>query len=257
MRVTVCELQDGPGGPADEWPALVDHARSHRSDLVLLPEMPFDTWLARSAEPDLAAWDAAVRAHEEWSLRFAELAPAAVLGTRPLTAGGRRFNEGFAWDERAGDRALHRKYYLPDEECFWEASWYERGDGDFASAEVAGARVGFLVCTEIWFTEHARAYARAGVQLLAAPRATLASSVDKWLAGGRAAAVMAGAFCLSSNRGGVDEQGSVWAGSGWIIEPEEGELLARTSTDHPFVTLEIDLAAADAAKGTYPRYVPE
>ena len=92
---------------------------------------------------------------------------------------------------------------------------------------------------------------------LAAPRATLASSVDKWLAGGRAAAVMAGAFCLSSNRGGVDEQGSVWAGSGWIIEPEEGELLARTSTDHPFVTLEIDLAAADAAKGTYPRYVPE
>jgi len=40
---------------------------------------------------------------------------------------------------------------------------------------------------------------------------------------------------------------------GWIIGPD-GQLLARTSGQAPFITLEIDLAAAAAARRTYPRY---
>jgi N-carbamoylputrescine amidase len=69
--------------------------------------------------------------------------------------------------------------------------------------------------------------------------------------------VTSGAYSLSSNRGGVDADGTVWGGAGWIIEPEEGELLARTTGDEPFVTRELDLGAADAAKRSYPRYVAE
>lgn len=57
--------------------------------------------------------------------------------------------------------------------------------------------------------------------------------------------VMAGAFCLSSN-----------GGSGWIIDAE-GTVLATTADQEPFVTLDIDLAAARAAKKSYPRYVAE
>lgn len=83
------------------------------------------------------------------------------------------------------------------------------------------------------------------------------ASVDKWIAGGRAAAVISGAYCLSSNRGGIDQHGFEWAGTGWIIEPEEGDVLALTSLEHPFVTLDIDLTIAENAKRTYPRYVPE
>lgn len=257
MKVTVCQLHEGPRGPEVEWSRLVEHVGASASDLVLLPEMPFYSWLARASQVDVEAWVAAVCSHDGWLARLDELAPAAVLGTRPVILDGQRHNEGFAWDARHGYLSVHHKYYLPDEDSFWEASWYQRGSKSFEPAEVAGARVGFLICTEMWFTEHARRYGRAGVQLLATPRATLGASADKWLAGGRAAAVTSGAYCLSSNRCGIDSRGAVWAGEGWIIEPEEGEVLARTSMEVPFVTKEIDLDVADAAKQTYPRYVEE
>jgi N-carbamoylputrescine amidase len=88
------------------------------------------------------------------------------------------------------------------------------------------------------------------------PRATLAPSADKWLAGGRAAAVVSGAYCVSSNfTGPTAGDLDPWGGLGWIIEPEEGGVLATTSEDAPFRTIEIDRAVADAAKRTYPRYV--
>src|SRR5690606_35970815 len=131
-----------------------------------------------------------------------------------------------------------------------EATWYERGPFEFEPVRLEQAGAGFLICTEIWFTEHARAYARQGIHLLACPRATMSYSVDKWLAGGRAAAVMSGAYCLSSNRGGIDGRGFEWGGRGWIVEPEEARVLGLTSQEQPFLTLEIDLQAAEQAKRT-------
>jgi N-carbamoylputrescine amidase len=257
VRLTVSQLSEAPERLESEWRQLAEHVREQASDLVLLPEMPFFRWLPRERGVDAEEWSRAVEVHEEWLGRFPELVPAVVLGTRPVLRDGRRLNEGFVWD--AADRLsrVHDKVYLPNEEGFWEASWYERGEKSFELASLDAARVGYLICTEMWFTDHAREYARQGIEILAAPRATMGTSVEKWLAGGRAAAVMSGAFCLSSNRGGVDRSGAVWAGTGWIIEPEEGEVLARTSEDEPFVTREVDLRLAAAAKSTYPRYVQE
>ncbi|MFQ5572581.1 MAG: carbon-nitrogen hydrolase family protein, partial [Rhodothermales bacterium] len=257
VNVTVCQLNDEPDALMRDWEALVVHVQSENSDLVLLPEMPFFSWIAREDTVDPATWQASVEAHDTWIARLDELAPACVLGSRPVTKAGRRLNEGFIWDPAGGYRAVHAKYYLPEEAGFREASWYERGRFDFTSAPCNRTKVGFLICTEMWFTEHARTYAKAGIHILASPRATGMASVDKWIAGGRAAAVMSGAYCLSSNRGGIDQHGFEWAGSGWIIEPEEGDVLAFTSQEHPFVTLDIDLTIAEHAKRTYPRYVPE
>ncbi len=121
----------------------------------------------------------------------------------------------------------------------------------------AGAAIGFAICTEMWFLHRAREYSKLGLQLLACPRATLSPSTGKWLAGGRVAAVVSGAFCLSSNFSGNAGAAGPWGGTGWVVEPEEGEVLATTSAASPFATVEIDLAVADAAKHTYPRYVAD
>ena len=106
------------------------------------------------------------------------------------------------------------------------------------------------------FFEWARHYARSRADLLCVPRATPHGSTDKWLAGGQAAAVCSGAYCLSSNlwapEGGAENLG----GLAWIIDPE-GEVLATTDLDNPFATAEIDLDLARQSKSTYPRYVPE
>ena len=66
---------------------------------------------------------------------------------------------------------------------------------------------------------------------------------------------MAGAFCISSNRSGGGS-GIQWGGSGWIIDPD-GEVLGLTSSEEPFLTLDLDLEEAESAKETYPRYVSE
>lgn len=248
VTVTVCELRGGR--VAEDWPALAEHVRSASSDIVLLPEMGLSPWFARERAFDAAAWADAVAAHERHlAERLGDLAPAAVLGSAPVERDGRRLNEAFVADAD-GVRAAHLKYHVPDEEDFWEASWYERGDGRFELAAAGPATVGFLVCTELWFSHHARAYGEAGAHVVAAPRCTPSESLDTWLAGGRAAAVVSGAYVLSSNHG--DER---FGGQGWIIGPD-GDVLAVTSRDEPFASVAIDLDAAEAAKATYPRYVP-
>lgn len=257
MKVTVCELTNDPASFERDWQDLVLHVQSEASRLVLLPEMPFYPWIAYTNHIDEHLWQASVEAHDKWMNRLIELSPAIVLGTRPVIEKGRRFNQGFCWDAELGYRAAHNKYYLPNEEGFWEASWYARGTNDFSAIPSRQLKLGFLICSEIWFGEHARAYARQGIHVLACPRATPKSSLNKWIAGGRAAAVVSGAFCLSSSFSGKHQLGFEWAGAGWIIEPEEGEVLGQTSPQHPFLTLEIDLKAAENAKYTYPRYIQE
>jgi N-carbamoylputrescine amidase len=257
MRVTVCELSNKRPTLESQWADLIDHCRQHRSELVVLPEMPFSPWLAESEVADQSAWMSAVIEHESWRKAYLDLVPAAVLCTDPVVDNGINYNEAYAWSTVGGYRAAHRKYYLPDEPGFWEAHWYERGPKEFVVQEIAETRVGFLLCTEMWFTEHARSYGRQGAEILAVPRATGLASADKWIAGGRAAAVASGAFCLSSNRGGVDDAGFEWGGHGWIIEPEEGGVLGVTTPAQPYLTIDIDLDVAKGAKTTYPRYVAE
>lgn len=256
MRVTVCELHNDSAEFNHDWHALIGHVAAEQSDLVLLPEMPFAPWMVWTRTVDTAVWDAAVAAHDLWIGRLEALAPAMVIGSRPVTKNGNCHNEGFVWDSDGGYRPIHTKYYLPDDERFWEATWYKRGPKQFAATKAGYATVGALICTEMWFTEHARAYARQGVEILAVPRATEWFSAEKWISGGRAAAVMSGAFCLSSNRGGVDANGMHWGGHGWIIDPD-ATVLALTSADNPFITRDVDLNCAIAAKQTYPRYVEE
>lgn len=253
MRVTVCQMDDDPAVFVADWAALRRHVQNERSELVLLPEMPFGRWFGTGRTFRQAAWDAAVAEHGSWQERLGELGPATVLSTAPVDRAGKRLNEAFIWSDGAA-RFAHDKRYLPDEEGFFEASWYQPGDGRFELAQVGGAQIGFQICTELWRPEEARLYGVAGAEIIAVPRATPAASRERWLVGGRAAAILAGAFCLSSNRAGFSCSGMAFAGTGWIIDPD-GEILAVTSEAEPFMTYDIDLDQAREAKGTYPRYV--
>ena len=164
-------------------------------------------------------------------------------------------NIGFIWESPGNLRDAHVKYYLPEEPGFWEATWYCPGVKEFKYFQTQKGRIGFLICTEVWFNTHAWDYGKQDVQLLACPRATEHATVQKWVIGGRAAAVVSGAYCLSSNRSWDSAGRSDTSAGGWIIEPENGEVLGLTSSKQPFLTLEIDLSLADHAKRTYPRYV--
>lgn len=255
VKVTVCQIRDDSEGLEQDWGLLVAEVKAEASDLVLLPEMPFGHWVAGKREVDPATWRDFVTAHDRWMPRLEELAPAVVLGTRPVESGGLRLNEAFAWERDRGYRPVHCKHYLPDEDGFWEASWYQPGPPLFQTVDTKAGRVAFLICTEMWFTAHAIDYARAGIHFLACPRASPSSSTDKWKAGGVAAAVLSGAYCLASNRSGPHPAGGNWGGTGWVIEPEDGRILGLTSPQRPVRTLTVERNVAEHAKRTYPRYV--
>jgi predicted amidohydrolase len=250
MKVTVCELHDDPAAFADGWQRLLAHVCAEQSELVLLPEMPFCRWFVGSRNLDADVWAGAVRAHDEWEHRLRELAPAVVAASRPVDFGNERYNEGFLWDADHGSRAVHAKAFLPNEEGGWEASWYNSATPEFSPLLLGSVSVGFLFCTELWATDEARIYGQEGVYLLLTPRATAAAAFDEWLARGCAAAILAGAYGLSSNR--LDESGA-FGGQGWIVDPA-GEVLAITNREHPYVTMDLDLRIADTAKASFPRY---
>lgn len=251
FRVTVSQMPAG-GYTDPEWRRLVGHVDDAESDLVVLPEMPFYRWVPASDDVDEREWDAAVAAHDEWIARLDDLAPAAVASSRPVIRDGSRLNEGFVWDAERGYRAVHHKAHLPDDPGFREASWYDAGPESFELADVAGVSVGFLICTELWAMERAREYGQSGANLVLTPRATGATTMDKWLAGGRTAAVVSGAFSVSANRAGAN--GAVdFGGGSWCFGPD-GEQLAITSADEPNVTVTINPADAETAQETYPRY---
>jgi N-carbamoylputrescine amidase len=251
MKVTVCELPHQSEPLAACWAALCRHTKQQGAELVLLPEFAFVEPFWEAEQYEAARWAAAEAACGRWLQRLAELHAAHVVGTRPVTAAGNRFNEGFAWSREGGLVPLRRKYFLPDEPGGRESRWFARGDSGFPGYTAGALSFGLNICTELWALETYGAYAALNLNAILSPRATAAATTHKWLAAGTAAAVRSGAFCLSSNR--VHRDGSC-GGVGWIIGPD-GEVLAKTSGETPFVTLDIQPAVAAAAKKTYPRYV--
>jgi N-carbamoylputrescine amidase len=251
VKVTFCEMSDDRDRFADEWERLRRHVSREASDLVLLPEMPFYFWFCAEPKFDKKVWKEAVTEHAVWMERLGELGSPVVLGTRPVDMGKRRVNEGFVWTEKDGAMGVQLKNYLPDEPGFYEATWYRRGDRTFSPFVASGLKGGFLICSDLWSMASARAFGRAGVHLLAVPRTTGMASVEKWLVGGRAAAVVSGAYCVSSNRAGKRGEAE-FGGTGWAVDPD-GQVIGLTSGTKPFVTVEVDIGNAEKAKKTYPR----
>src|SRR5665811_259237 len=102
MRVTVCELPHEPGALAAAWAALCEHTVRRSAELVLLPEFAMVEPVWQGELFDASRWAAAEACSEVWRHRLAELRARHVVGTRPVTIDGQRFNQGFLWSASGG-----------------------------------------------------------------------------------------------------------------------------------------------------------
>lgn len=248
LKVTVCDFPDEPDRQERAWSDLASYLKAQPSDVVVLPEMPFCYWLFVGDAVDPALWQQAVSAHDRMIVRMPELGGAMVLSSRPVSRGPRRLNEAFVWTPSSGYRGVRAKWYLPDAPDGRETLWFDRDKHNFAPVSVDGMKVGFQLCSEMMYPEHAREIGLAGGHLIAQPRAT--SGNRRWPIAASMSAVASGCFVVSANRRSF--QRDWFPGGGWIISPE-AEVLAQTSSDQPFATATIDLSQADAAKASYPR----
>ena len=166
MNVTVCELPNTWTESDVYWEKLINHLKNNASDLLLLPEMPFFEWITRSDNVDELLWEKAVKAHERWIERFDELPVETIISSRPVIENGKHLNNGFIFTQKKGLIPVHDKFYLPDEPGYYETSWYERGKGDFNGVNINGINIGFLICTELWFTVQARHYLAQDIDII-------------------------------------------------------------------------------------------
>jgi len=239
-----------------EWQTLVSHVRAIQPRVFLLNEMPFGPWVSAAPEPDADDLTASRQAHADGLEMLADLGVHAVLGTRPADEDGRNVNQAFVWRTAAGIEPVHTKQFFPDEEGYYEARWFTRGETHFRLADVEGLQVGFLICTEVMFNEWARYYGRQGAHVVAVPRAVGPETLRRWKTAMSMAAIVSGCYVLSSNRTGVDGHGQAFGGHGWIFDPS-GDLIAETSPGTPVVYADFDADLVAQIRSEYPCYVAE
>jgi N-carbamoylputrescine amidase len=256
LRVAVCEAPVDMLPGSERWRDLAQKAREARAGIILLNEMPFGPWLAHGEMADATLVRHSCRIHKLGEKHLQALGAPVVFGTRPIKRAGRLVNEAFIWNKTAGLTGVHTKQYFPNEEGFYEARWFEAGARHFRVVRAGALSVGFLICTEVMFTERARRYGRLGAQVIAVPRACGSGSLARWLVALRMAAIVSGCYVLSSNRSGTDANGQQFGGCGWIIDPS-GEMVAQSSPASPVISYDIDTEFVAAAQRAYPCYVPE
>jgi len=258
MKVTVCELSDNESKFIDDWNSLKIHLDQNKTDLLLLPEMPFSKWIASEKKINNRYKTESVAKHERWLIEMEQLNAKQIVYSKPVIAADKFFNTAFVFEKGRGHFKIHTKSFFPEEPHFWEETWYNPEDPkSFELLEIGGIRIGVLLCTEMWFTENARGYGKAGIDILLCPRATGVDSRDQWIRCGQTLSIISGAYCLSSNKSGIGDYHFQWGGNGWIAEPMNGNLLGITSTDEKFITKEIDINRSRNAKNEYPLYVKE
>jgi len=128
MKVTVCQLSAELDELNTQWTKLKNHTTHNMSNLVLLPEMPFYPWICSLKTVDGQLWEDATESHRHWNEKLSEFEANIVIGTRPIidSDSNRRYNMGYVWSSKDGIQDIHKKVYLPDEEGFGEAKWYDR-----------------------------------------------------------------------------------------------------------------------------------
>ena len=254
MRISFVEWPEALAADGEAWAALSAAVAQAAPDILVTNEMPFGAWIAEADGFADGPAEASLAAHAAGLAALARLGVPAVISSRPVRYRDRLANEAFVLEAGAA-RPLHRKQCFPDEPGWREAEWYLPDSSGFALGEAAGIKVGALLCTEVMFNERARAYGRAGASLIVVPRAS-GETMESWRTACAMAALVSGAYVVSSNRVGQGPGGVRFGGVGMAYAPG-GRRLAETSRDAALQTIDFDPEAVAAAQRDYPCYVAE
>ena len=253
-RITIANWDSCPEKFDQQAETLAAHVLAAKSEMVLLPEMPFTPWLPQSRDFDSKIWHDSVEQHLECLEKLGKHITVTIAASRPIVETTSNHNRSFFWKDGAFLTQPHDKQDLPEEPYFWERSWYSPGPKNTPTFTIDNITFGFLICTEIWNMERNRKMLHHGAHVLLTPRATPYFDGDVWVAGVRVAAFTSGCYVLSSNRIGPINAELNFEGLSAASDPD-GTVMGVTSEHTPYITVEIDTAVSEAASETYPRYV--
>ena len=228
-------------------------ARDAGADLALLPELPLDGWVGSTREPRDADAEPPGGPRHRLLARAARRSGVAVQGgaivVDPVT--GRRFNRSLLLDATGELVATYDKLHLPSEPGFWESDHYHPGESPPRPVELAGFRLGLLICSDVQRPTLCNLLGLAGVELIAAPRATPPESYERWRTVLRADALTSATYLISVNRpAGRD---AIAIGGPSVVVAPDGEVVLETTG--PVATVALERSAVAAARADYPGYL--
>lgn len=178
-------------------------------------------------------------------LRIACERGCAIVAGLPERAGERVYNAAVAVNP-SGLRAVYRKVHLFNR----EKEWFDPGDTPFPVVELAGARVGIMICWDWRFPEVARTLALGGAQVIAHP----SNLVLPWCQAAMVTRALENrVFVATVNRVGRENRGGsdlTFTGGTRIVSPG-GEVLSDAPAGAAFVdVVEVDPTIADNKRAT-------
>lgn len=244
-------FHDDPEG--ERLRARLAEARAAGAELVVLPELPLNTWCPAT---DVASDEDRERPDGPRQARLAEAARAAgvaVLGGAIIRSprSGRRFNTAILYDREGHVLGSYRKVHLPDEEGFWEGHHYEPGTAPPSPIEGLALRVGIQICSDIQRPQGIHLLAAAGADVVLAPRATETATFDRWRTVLIANAMTAAVYVVSVPRPGP-EAGVGLGGPSIVVGPDGVPVL---ETEQPLAVVDLDRHRVARARQGYPGYL--
>jgi 5-aminopentanamidase len=236
-------VQSSPefGAPERNRDRLLAQIRRVEADLVVLPELCHSGYVFRSrdelerlAEPIPSGPTCRMLADEARQRRQ-------ILVAGICERDGTTFYNSAAVFGPVGLAGVYRKVHLFKDEKLWFAP----GDRPFQVLEVAGIKLGVLVCFDWRFPEATRVLALAGAEVIAHPSNLVLPYCQEVM---RARCIENRVFAVTANRVGTDAlpdgARETFTGQSQVVDPE-GQVLVRAPVEDEFeAAVSVDLTEA-------------
>jgi predicted amidohydrolase len=163
------------------------------------------------------------------------LGVAVVAGIAEKTVSGQYYNSAAVIDEAGKLVGVYRKTHIPlmaapPERATYEANFFRPGDLGLPVFDVAGTKVGLVICYDRHFPETFRSLAMQGAEIIGVPSGARTWNAN-WRSGIwesllRTRAYENGVFVVAPNRAG-EEDGTRYLGASMIVSPIGGKVIAQ------------------------------
>jgi agmatine deiminase len=173
---------------------------------------------------------------------------AIIGGSVHESCGGRLYNTCPVIDAQGRLLGKYRKTHIPHDENFFEQHYFQPGDTGFKAFDLAGARVGALICFDQWFPEAARCLALEGAEVIFYPTAigTVKGVRQRegdwhqaWENVMRGHAIANSLAVCAVNRCGAEDRMRFWGGS--FVCDAFGRTLSRLGAGEGVLVQRVDL----------------
>jgi predicted amidohydrolase len=172
-----------------------------------------------------------------------------VAGSVFEKSGTKYYNTAMVFDESGKMLGKYRKTHIPQDECFYEQEYFEKGDSGFKVFDTKYGKIGVLICYDQWYPEAARINTLMGADIIFYPTAIgavkgIAQAEGDWQKAWenvmRGHAIANGTFVCAANRCGAEGRMEFWGGS--FVCDAFGATLKRAGNKEEIVLADADLS---------------